>query len=47
MTLLDTTVGMPVLPSGVHSPDSIILTVLLVMFIVMGLNTPQIGRAHV
>lgn len=42
MRLLDTTVGMPVLPSGVHSPDSIILTVLLVMFIVMGLNTPHL-----
>lgn len=42
MTLLDTTVGMPPLPSGVHNPDSIILTVMLAMFIVMGLNAPHI-----
>lgn len=42
MTLIDTAVGMPSLPSGVHNPDSVILTILLAMFVVMGINTPHL-----
>lgn len=42
MTLLTTAIGLTAEPSGVHTPDNIVLTVILALFVVMGLNAPNL-----
>lgn len=42
MTLLNAAIGLNTEPSGVHTPDNIILTVILALFVVMGLNAPNL-----
>lgn len=45
MTFIDAVIGMPLLPSGIHTPDNTVLAILLLLFIITGFNTPYI--AHV
>lgn len=42
MTLLTAAIGLNAEPSGVHTPDNIILSVILALFVVMGLNAPNL-----